>query len=162
MVYYLSQLSNANFAPADFNELYALTLAHIADLIINGDILHKESITFRLAVLSPIVSLCLIDAYRLATAKIIMDGDAVSYAAHVAGGFTGLFCGTFLLRNFRKEKWEKILRRYFVWIYAFVFGAVSALSLVKWNLDNNSHLNQGTVNGTNIEFGTKNETFIEQ
>lgn len=135
-----------------FTELYALALAHIADLIINGDILKKKSICSRLVILAPIVGGCFVDAYRLFNAhysKIIMDSAKVSFEAHVAGGFTGLFCGTFLLKNYDTKEWELVLQKYFLWIYAFVFGAISALSFVNFNVNNYPY--QGIVKCINAD-----------
>ena len=52
----------------------------------------------------------------------------MSYAAHVAGAFTGLFLGTFVLRNYENQKWEKPVKITFVVVYCVAFAAVLVLN----------------------------------
>ena len=113
---------------------YALVLAHIANIIINGDIMDKKAMVLRLVVLTPMVGACLWDAYlavqRWSNPSKYLGGGGVSYAAHVAGGFTGLFLGTIMLRNYEAAKAEKIITYAFVGIYVLAFIAVTVLSIM--------------------------------
>ena len=59
-----------------------------------------------------------------------MGGGGVSYAAHVAGGFTGLFFGTFILRNYEKVNWEKVLMWVLLGVYAAAYVTVTVLSIM--------------------------------
>ena len=98
----------------------------------------KKALVLRLVVLTPMVGACLFDAYLAVqrwTDKNAMGGGGVSYAAHVAGGFTGLFFGTFVLRNYEKVKWEKVLMWVLLGIYAAAYLTVTVLSIMKININ---------------------------
>merc|ERR1711879_167610 len=103
---------------------YALVLAHIANIIVNGDIMDKKTLGLRLVILAPMVGAALYDTY-LAVGRWSSDalgGSGVSYAAHVAGAFTGLFLGTFVLRNYERANWEKPVKITFVVVYCLAFA----------------------------------------
>ena len=129
-------------------------------MIINGDIMEPKAIAMRVVVLTPMVSLCVLDAYS--AVQRWSDKDAIycggmSYAAHVAGGFSGLFCGTFLLRNYEKLKWEKILQWICLGVYVVAFVTVFGLSIINYNIGSyHEQYNRTFVNCTNIELETKN------
>ena len=98
----------------------------------------KKALVLRLVVLTPMVGACLFDAYLAVqrwTDKNAMGGERVSYAAHVAGGFTGLFFGTFVLRNYEKVNWEKVLKLVMLGIYAAAYVTVTVLSIMKININ---------------------------
>lgn len=118
---------------------YALVLAHIANIIINGDIMDKKAMALRLVILTPMVGACLWDAYlavqRWTNKDKYMGGGGVSYAAHVAGGFTGLFFGTFILRNYEDVKWENITKWVFLGIFTAAYGTVIVFSIGNWNIN---------------------------
>lgn len=119
---------------------YALVLAHIANIIINGDIMDKKAMILRLVVLTPMVGACLFDAYLAVqrwTDKNAMGGGGVSYAAHVAGGFTGIFLGAFVLRNYETKKWEGVLKWVFMGIYVVAFAVVTGLSIAGIDINTN-------------------------
>lgn len=124
---------------------YALVLAHIANIIVNGDIMDKKALALRLVVLTPMVGACLWDAYlaaqRWSNPAEYMGGSGVSYAAHVAGGFTGLFLGTFILRNYEKESWERITKIIFLGIYIAAFGVCFILACLNINIKTNQNKN---------------------
>ena len=128
------------------NALYALVLAHIANIIVNGDIMDKKALVLRLVVLTPMVGACLFDAYlavqRWTDKNAMGSGGGVSYAAHVAGGFTGIFLGAFVLRNYKNAKWEGVLKLVFMGIYAIAFIAVAVLSIM--HIDTNGTGNDDT------------------
>jgi len=130
------------------NELYALVLAHISNMIINGDMMEKTITSFvnfklnnyylRFAILAPMVGTCLWEVYlgtKRWSGKTGMDSERTSYAAHVAGGFTGIFLGTIVLRNIEEQDWEIIVRRVFCGVYVVAFGSVlvmSAMESIEW------------------------------
>jgi len=113
---------------------YSLVLAHIANIIINGDIMDKKTMVLRILVLTPMLSGCLWDAYlafqRWTNRDDYMGGGGVSYAAHISGGFTGLFLGTVALRNYDLKKWEKFVMFGFVVVYLAGFTAVAVLGVM--------------------------------
>jgi len=125
--------------------VYALVLAHIANIIMNGDIMDKGLMTIRLVVLAPLVLTAIWDVWNAYQRYFNnVTGLPVSYAAHVSGTITGLFLGTFLLRNFKQQKWEKILMVVFFSIFGAFFLAIVIMSfmgvhvgddLVKPNVD---------------------------
>ena len=110
---------------------FALVLAHIANIIINGDIMNKKVMVLRLVVLTPMVVSCLFDVcYAVERWNYEgYNGDGISYTAHAAGAFTGLFFGTFTLRNYEKETWENFTKWVFVGLYIAAFGTVTVLSI---------------------------------
>ena len=118
------------------NELHALVLAHIADIILNADIMEKQSICVRLGVLAPLVLYWLIDAACFLWMPKEDSSQGISVAAHVAGGFTGIFSGTFVLINYEKQLWENRVKYIFIGIYAAVFITVFVLSVMKFNINN--------------------------
>jgi len=130
---------------------YALVLAHIANIIVNGDIMDKKALVLRLVVLTPMVGACLFDAYlavqRWTDKNAMGSGGGVSYAAHVAGGFTGIFLGAFVLRNYENAKWEGVLKLVFMGIYAVAFIAVAVLSIM--HIDINTFDNDDTFEKSN-------------
>lgn len=94
---------------------YALVFAHLANIIQNGDIMNKKALMVRLVVLVPLIAAALFDLYLAIQRYSNIDsfrnghggGGGVSYAAHIAGAFTGLTFGLPVLRNFEVAKWEK-------------------------------------------------------
>ena len=85
--------------------------------------------------------ICYLAAQRWSNPAQYMGGSGVSYAAHVAGGFTGLFLGTFILRNYEKESWERITKFIFLGIYIAAFGVCFILACLNINIKTNQNKN---------------------
>ena len=97
-------------------------------MILNGDVMDKNSLWHRLVVWLTLAGFCLHDAYLL----MIDDGYThMSYAAHVAGGFTGLFLGTFVLINYDEQAWEIKWQYVAITIYVMAFAEVLVMSIMK-------------------------------
>ena len=105
----------------------ALVLTHVADVIINGDIMDHEVIVIRLAILTPMLILCLFDAVSASTEI----SDFTSYFAHLGGSFTGLFFGVGCMKNFQKESWKRTMYWCFLGVFVLGFLVVLVMNLVK-------------------------------
>ena len=97
-------------------------------MIINGDVMDKHSLWHRLIVWLTLAGTCLYQAYLLLSED---EFTEVSYAAHVAGGFTGLFLGTFVLINYKEQDWEKKWQYISIGIYAMAFVEILVMSAMK-------------------------------
>lgn len=114
---------------------YALVLAHIANIIVNGDIMDSKTLILRLAILAPMVGAAIWDTYNAAVrwsgaifGEAAASRGGVSYAAHVAGAMTGLLFGAFMLRNYEVEKWETWFKVICLTIFALITAALIVLT----------------------------------
>jgi len=107
--------------------VYALITAQLANVILNGDVMHKMSSFIRAAFV--ILMVCGdfgYSIYRRLTSEVV---DQVSFVAHVAGAIAGLSMGLLVLINFKKNLGDKIA----FWIAVVIYVAFM-LFAVSWNI----------------------------
>lgn len=103
---------------------YALITAHLANVILNGDVMTKASKTIRA---SAVILILLFDfGYTIYVRVGAPDGppNKISLAAHIAGAVVGLTMGVIALTNFKKSLRDKIVFWISVGVYAafMIFG----------------------------------------
>ncbi|XP_023333181.1 rhomboid-related protein 1 [Eurytemora carolleeae] len=108
--------------------VYSLITAHLANVITNWNEMEYPCIrlTIFLIVAGTDIAVAIINRH-------IGSGihNKVSYGAHLAGAFVGLFLGVVTLRNFRVISWEIK-----VWWVCFMIYVISFTILIIWNLVN--------------------------
>jgi len=107
--------------------VYSLFTAQLANVILNGDVMHKLSSLARTAFVTLI--LCSdfgYSIYRRFTSEV---ASQVSFVAHVAGAIAGLTMGLIVLLNFKKNLRDKVA----FWIAVVVYIAFMLFAIL-WNV----------------------------
>ena len=132
-------------------------MAHLVNLIINGDIMNSNLLVLRATILLPLILMSLKDTYcgwysyvfkRESCDNILFQAmcpvSMMNYAAHMGGAWTGLTLGICMLRNYEKEyengeekTSQKALRRVGFWLFMVSFVLMvsvdfSGLDIVYW------------------------------
>jgi len=117
--------------------VYALMTAHLANVIMNGDVMTKWSKILRAGT---VLLVLLFDfgysIYRRLGAE--ETKDKVSFVAHVAGAIAGLSMGVMALRNFKKSYRDKVVFWVSVGIYVafMIFGICWLIFYIPQHFDN--------------------------
>ncbi|XP_077976312.1 rhomboid-related protein 2-like isoform X2 [Styela clava] len=109
---------------------FALMFAFLANVIMNWDYMKWQLALIRISV----VSLFILADFGTALYRRYGDFEGgaesnVSYAAHIAGSISGLTMGIILLKNFKRQNWEDILK----WTSIAVF-CVCILTAIFFNI----------------------------
>jgi len=104
--------------------VYALLLAHLASIILNWK--EMELAIFRLLF---IVLLVGVDVGVAIYYRYTGVDTKVGYAAHFAGALAGLLVGVFTLRNFKVEKWERVVMWICMTVYVATMAALIAINI---------------------------------
>ncbi|XP_077975663.1 rhomboid-related protein 2-like [Styela clava] len=108
--------------------VYAMFTAHLANVILNGDVMHKVSSLLRTFFV--LFILCFDFGYSIYRRFDSSSGGAkVSFVAHVAGALAGLTMGLIVLKNFRKSLTDKIV----FWVAVAVYIALMVFAIF-WNI----------------------------
>nr|CAB3265566.1 rhomboid-related protein 2 [Phallusia mammillata] len=108
--------------------VYALFSAQLANVILNGDVMHKLSSLLR--TIFVLLVLCGDFGYSIYRRfQTTSSGARVSFVAHVAGAIAGLTVGLMVLYNFKKNLRDKIL----FWIAVGVYSAFMIFAIF-WNI----------------------------
>lgn len=116
--------------------VYAVVVAHLANIILNCGEMDKAWLSVRAVILAPLLGAAFFDVYKAYVRYFLEQDDVmggVSYAAHVGGTLTGLFFGVFILRNYESHVWEKFLRWIFLILYALFWVYASGKTVMLMN-----------------------------
>lgn len=116
--------------------VYAVVVAHLANIILNCGEMDKKWLGVRAVILAPLLGAAFFDVYNAYIRYFTDNNDVmggVSYAAHVGGTLTGLFFGVFILRNFETHTWEKFMRWIFLILYALFWVYASGKTVMSMN-----------------------------
>nr|XP_002130870.1 rhomboid-related protein 2 [Ciona intestinalis] len=108
--------------------VYSLFTAQLANVVLNGDVMHKLSSLLR--TIFVVFILCADFGYSIYRRfETTASGTKVSFVAHVAGAIAGLTMGLMVLHNFKKSLRDKIV----FWIAVGVFSAFMLFAIF-WNI----------------------------
>jgi len=107
--------------------VYALFTAQLANVILNGDVMHKLVSFARTAFV--VLILCGDFGYSIYRRFASSERDQVSFVAHVAGSIAGLTVGLVILINFKKNLRDKI-----AFVAASVVYFCFMLFAILWNI----------------------------
>lgn len=108
--------------------VYAMFTAHLANVILNGDVMHKVSSLLR--TIFVLFILCFDFGYSIYRRFDSSTGGAkVSFVAHVAGAIAGLSVGLMVLKNFKKSLTDKVL----FWVAVALYVCLMVFAIL-WNI----------------------------
>jgi len=107
--------------------VYALFTAQLANVILNGDVMHKLSSLARTVFV--LLILCADFGYSVYRRLATDEKSQVSFVAHVAGALAGLSMGLIMLLNFKKNLRDKVA----FWVAVVVYIAFMLFGIL-WNI----------------------------
>ncbi|CAK8682155.1 unnamed protein product [Clavelina lepadiformis] len=115
--------------------VYSLFTAQLANVVLNGDVMHKLSSLIR--TIFVVFVLCADFGYSIYRRfQTTTAGTRVSFVAHVAGTIAGLTMGLMVLHNFKKSLRDKVV----FWIAVAVYS-VFMIFAIFWNIFSKSYDN---------------------
>jgi len=106
--------------------VYAILLAHLPTLILNW---REIDTLMEWTVHGFVLLVGLIDlVVTIITRHTSGEAITVGYSAHIAGALAGFLVGVNLIRNFRHERWEGILR-----VVCLLIWTIGVATTILWN-----------------------------
>jgi len=105
--------------------VYALLLAHLPTIILNWN---EIDTLIEWAVHGFVLLVGLIDLVITIVSRHTSEQVTVGYSAHIGGALAGFLVGVNLIRNFRHERWEGILR-----VICLLTWTIGVATAILWN-----------------------------